>query len=73
MPLGTYLMNSTRKERIYLGDKYPDELSKYLLLLEKICHWNLRHDYIYVLHSENNFNYKDMKDIIYQKDSYNIR
>jgi len=49
--IGTYIVNSTRKETIYIGAAYPQEVTQYMVLLEKNYSWNLRTDNIYVSHS----------------------
>jgi hypothetical protein len=61
----TYLMNSTKREYIYLGNYYPEYTEEYLLKLEKFASWNLRLDDIFIKHSFTNLGYLDVKDKIY--------
>ena len=60
----TYLMNSSRKEYIYIGSDYPDKIGYYLLKLEYYCLWDLRRNNIHINHTCGNFGYKDVKDKI---------
>ena len=69
MKLATYLMNSTKKEYIFLGAGYPDMIGKHLLILEKACAWNLHIDDIAVRHTAETFGYKDVGGFIYKEAS----
>jgi hypothetical protein len=60
----TLLVNSTRKEYIYLGNYYPDKLPYYLMKLEKWCSWNLIWDNIFVDHTYYNPDYENVLDKI---------
>ena len=60
MNLSTYLMNSTRKEYIFLGAGYPEMIGKHLLILERTSGWNLHRDDIAVRHTSATFGYKDV-------------
>ncbi len=63
----TYLMNSTKREYIYIGADYPSKLGSFLLQLERFSNWNLRLNDIYVRHSISTYGYTDVKDKIYEK------
>lgn len=63
----TYLMNSTKREYIYIGADYPSKLGSCLLQLERFSNWNLRLNDIYVRHSISTCGYTDVKDKIYGK------
>ena len=69
MKLCTYLMNSTKKEYIIIGNDYPSKTGDFLEKLEKYSNWNLRHDNIHVSYTYSNFGFRDVKDIIYGKDN----
>ena len=51
MKLSTYLMNSTKKEYIIIGNDYPSKTGEFLEKLEKYSNWNLTHDNIHVSYS----------------------
>jgi len=63
-------MNSTRKEYVIIGADFPSKTGEYLEKLEKYANWNLTHDNIHVNYSYNNFGFKDVKDLIYDKNEY---
>ena len=65
MNISTYLMNSTKKEYIFLGSGFPEMIGKHLLILEKACGWNLHRDDIAVRHTAETFGYKDVGGFIY--------
>ena len=65
MKIATYLMNSTKKEYIFLGAGYPEMIGKYLLILEKVCAWNLHRDDIAVRHTSSTFDYKDVSEYVH--------
>lgn len=65
MNISTYLMNSTKKEYIFLGAGYPEMIGKHLLILEKTCAWNLHIDDIAVRHTADTFGYKDVGEFIH--------
>jgi hypothetical protein len=48
--VGTYIVNSTKKEYTSIGIAYPTEMEKYLIRLEGRG-WDLRKDNIYVSYS----------------------
>jgi len=58
-------MNSTKKEYIFLGAGYPEMIGKHLLILEKVCAWNLHRDDIAVRHTSATFGYKDVGEFIH--------
>jgi hypothetical protein len=59
-------MNSTKKEYIYLGSGYPESIGTHLLILEKVCGWNLHRDDIAVRHtSDETFGYVDVTEYIH--------
>lgn len=60
----TYLMNSSKKEYINIGNNYPNNLSTYLIKLEKLSNWNLRHDHIYIYYSCSSHGYTNVIDKI---------
>lgn len=65
MNLSTYLMNSTKKEYIFLGSGFPEMIGKHLLILERLRNWNLHRDDISVRHTPTTFDYKDVGECIY--------
>jgi len=65
--LSTYLMNSTLREYIHLGAKYPAKTGECLAILEARCGWDLRMHFIYVNHSSTTYEYKDVGEAVYGK------
>jgi hypothetical protein len=65
MKNATYLMNSTKMEYIYLGAGFPEMVGKHLLILEKLCGWNLHRDDIAVRHVSATLGYKNVSDCVY--------
>ena len=66
MQPATYLMNSTKKEYIFVGAAYPAKTGEYLAILEKSSNWDLRHDTIYISHSTTTYDYKNVRDLIFK-------
>ena len=56
----TYLINSTRKEYIYLGPDFPSKTGSYMQRLEIYCQWDLRHDKIYIEHTSTTHGYTNV-------------
>lgn len=65
MKLSTYLMNSTLREYIHLGARYPVKTGECLAALEANCGWDLRMHFIYVNHSATTYDYKDVGECVY--------
>ena len=66
MQAATYLMNSTKKEYMFVGATYPAKTGEYLAILEKSSKWDLRHDTIYISHSTTTYDYKNVKDLVFE-------
>jgi hypothetical protein len=64
MKPATYLMNSTKKEYMFVGAEYPSKIGTFLLILEQSSKWDLRHDTIYISHSTTTYDYKNIRDFI---------
>lgn len=64
MSVGTYLINSTKKEYIYLSVLTTENTGKYLSILEKICSWDLRNDDVYIHRFIFTLNYTNVIDKI---------
>jgi hypothetical protein len=69
MKLATYLVNSTRKEYVIIGNDYPNKIGLYLLELEKNSNWNLRLDDIHIRYTSNMYDYIDVKSHIYNREN----
>ena len=66
MQPATYLMNSTKKEYIFVGAAYPAKTGEYLAILEKLSNWDLIHDIIYISHSTTTYDYKNVRDLVFK-------
>ena len=64
MKHSTYLMNSTKKEYMFIGAGYPAKTGEYLANLEKSSNWDLRRDTIYISHSTTTCDYKDVRCLV---------
>ena len=64
-PLATYLMNSTRREYVPIGNRYPEMTGVYLAALEDRSNWDLRRDTIFISHSYTKYDYTNIMEHLY--------
>lgn len=67
--LRTLLINSIRKQYVYLAADFQTEIGNYLFQLEKKG-WDLCHDDIYVMYTDCTYGYEDVRYAIQSKFSH---
>lgn len=58
-------MNSTKREYVTIGNRYPELTGTYLSYLETLSAWDLRKDIIYIVHSNTTYDFLDVSHYIY--------
>jgi len=58
-------MNSTRKEYVTIGNRYPELTGLYMSYLEKRSNWDLRKDTIFISYSFSTQGFLDVSHHIY--------
>ena len=67
MKLSTYLMNSTKREYVTLGNMYPELTGTSLSSLEIHSAWDLRKDIIYISYSFTIYDFVNVSHCIYSR------
>ena len=68
MQAATYLMNSTKKEYMFVG---ATNTGDYLAILEKSSNWDLWHNTIYISHPTRTYDYKNLRDFVFKDTAEN--